>query len=117
MASLIKNVFTQIVSDVTAIDVAIELDKIDATKPHCFVGVQFFTDITGSTKAVPTTGTVAITVRTVNTDLFEIVPDNVIQASAPTTKSWAANSRSIKAVPDSIDVATHYKLVVTCNET
>lgn len=103
-------------SDVVAVGETIELDGLDMGRPHCFVGAQFFSDAAGTTPAVPTAGTVTISVKTFNTQVYEPVADPVITASAPTTRSWSGNSIAVKAVPADIDVATHYKIVATCNE-
>lgn len=103
-------------SAVTAIGANIELDGIDMMRPHCFAGVQFFSDAAGTTPAVPTVGSVVIKVKTLNTQLFEQLVDGTITAAAPASVSWAANTTAVKAEPTGVDVATHYKLVVTCNE-
>lgn len=84
--------------------------------PHNFVGVQFFADAAGLTPVTPGAGTVTITVETVNSlSVFEAPPDNVIDATTPTTVTWDANTRQVKAVPAGITTATHYKLVWTGN--
>lgn len=83
---------------------------------HNFVGVQFFADAAGLTPVTPGAGTVTITVETINNlSVFEAPPDNVIDATAPVTVTWDANTRQVKAVPTGITTATHYKLVWTGN--
>lgn len=110
--------FSQVVSDVTPIGDPVILTGLDLSKVHCFAGVKFYANAAGTTEAVPTVGSVAITIQTINTEpRFEAGPNNDIDASAPTTVTWAANTQTVKATPAGIDVATHYKLVVTCNET
>lgn len=110
--------FSLAISDISPVGNVIDLPGIDASKPHCFLGVQFFADASGSAPAVPTVGSVVIEVKTINTTpLFEPVPGGTINASAPTTISWAANTIRVRATPSGVDVATHYRLVVTCNET
>ncbi len=109
--------FTLYESSVIAIDSVVTLENLDTTKPHCFIGVQFFSDSDGLIPAVPTIGTVFIQVKTLNTQVFEDPPANIIEASAITTVSWAANTVSVRATPSGVDVATYYKVVVTCNET
>lgn len=105
-------------SAVTPIGDAVTISDIEVFKPHCFAGVQFFSDAAGTTPAVAGAGTVVIKIQTVNTvPAFESIPDGVITAAAPTTLSWAANTLKVKAIPAGLTVATHYKLVVTCNET
>lgn len=113
-----NKILTVIYSGVIAIGDAIILDGIDNVKPHCFVGVQFFGDSLGATEAIPTMGTVDIKIQTLNTaPRYEDPPLPQILAVDPTTISWAANTLKVKATPTGIDVATHYRLVVTCNET
>ncbi len=110
--------FTLITSDIVDISTAIDLDNIDASKPHCFVGAQFYSDAQGAAVATPTAGTVSIEVETINTSpVLEPIPDPTIEASAPCTRSWAANTRRVVATPSGIDVATYYSIKVTCNET
>ena len=110
--------FSLLESDITLVNQPISLSGIDAVKPHCFAGIQFFEDPGGIIPAVAEAGTVTITVETVNTTpLLEAVPANVIQASSPTTISWGANTQRVLATPSGIIGPTHYRLIVTCNET
>jgi len=86
--------------------------------PHCFVGIRFYADAGGTTPAVPTAGTVAIEIATVNNSPnFEDPPQPTIDAADPMTVSWAANTQTVHATPAGIDVATHYQMVATFNET
>ena len=101
-------------SAIVAVGVTINLPISDEF-PHNFVGVQFFADAAGLIPATPGAGTVTIMVETLNTLLFEAPPDSVITAATPTTVSWDANTRQVKAIPAGITVATHYKLVWTGN--
>ncbi len=104
-------------SDITPIDDIIDLGDIVVGLPHCFGGVQFFIDDTGTTEALPTTGTVTLTAQTLNTaPRFDEPQANIIIAAEPHTISWEANTIRVKATPLGVDVATHYRLVVTCNE-
>lgn len=113
-----NRIMKTIQSDVAAIGETITLDGLDVTLPHCFAGVQFFADANGNSPATPGAGTVTIAVRTVNTNpVFEAPPSPTIDATAPTTISWAGNTQAVRATPSGITTATHYRLVVTCNET
>lgn len=102
-------------SDVVAIDQIIEL-PVSMARPHCFAGVQFFSDAGGQTMVIPTDGTVTISVMTFNTMVYEEPPEPEIIANSPRTISWDANSLRVRAVPSLIVGATHYKIVVTQNE-
>ncbi len=103
---------------ITAIGSISDIGSLDITKVHCFVGIKFFADSGGVTPAVPTTGTVTITIRTLNnTPNYEDPPINTINAASPTTLTWAANTMAVRATPAGVDVATHYRMFVTCNET
>ncbi len=105
-------------SPIAAIAAVITISGMDITRPHCFVGVRFFADSGGAAEAVPTAGTVTISVQTMNTSpRFELIPISVIQALTPETLSWAANTLQVRATPSDVTVATHYRIVVTCNET
>jgi hypothetical protein len=103
-------------SAVTDIDTTITMLGLDMGRPHCFVGVQFFSDSAGTTPVVPTLGTVTVKIKTYNTQRFELMPESTINAGDPTTISWAANTVAIEVIPSSIDVASYYKAVLTANE-
>lgn len=104
-------------SDPAPIGDPIELDGLEISNPHGFAGVKFYADANGDTEATPTAGTATIEIKTLNTDpRWESFPDNVIQASGPRTVGWGANTTRVRATPDSINVATHWRLVVTLNE-
>lgn len=110
--------FTLIKSEVTPVGDVINLGEIDVTKAHCFAGTQFFADAEGKTEASPSTGSILITIQTLNNaPRFENASSHTINAADPSTVSWSANTRRVKATPTLVDIATHYRLVVTCNET
>lgn len=113
-----NKIFSLVESDVTSIGTTIILDDLDLTRPHCFAGVQFFLDAAGLMPAVPTAGSVVVTAQTINSQpVYETVPGGVITASDPTTATWSGNTKAVKAIPSGVDVATHYKLILTFNET
>ena len=110
--------FTLIESPIVPIDTVIDLESIDAVKPHIFAGIQFFADAQGSAQAIPDAGSVMLTIETVNSSpTLEAPLNNFIDATNIKTADWAANTRRVVATPIGITVATHYRLVVTCNET
>ncbi len=110
--------FSLFTSDIVAIGTEIILDGIDTSKPHCFVGAQFFADDQGAAQAIPTAGSVAIKIQTLNSaPIFEDPPNTTIDPAAPVTLSWAANTTKVKATPTGIDIAAYWRLIVTCNET
>ncbi len=109
--------YTFITSEIVTISTAIELDGIDTTKPHCFVACNFFADSGGTAQAVPTVGSVTIDMLTVNNNpVYDDPGRTSIDASDPTTINFAGNVMQVRATPSGIDVATHYRIVVTCNE-
>lgn len=116
---VLENVdYTQIESEVVTIGTTILLDSIDAVKPHCFAGVQFFSDSEGLSSATPTAGTVQISINTVNTaPVFELPPVSIIDATSPSTINWSANTQRVAATPSAIVGAAFYRLVVTTNKT
>lgn len=95
------------------IDSVVNIVDFPITHPHCFASVQFF-DAQGDPVSAGA-GTVTITVKPTNSNVFESVIDGAIDAASPTTVSWAANTAAIRATPDSIAGAATYKLVVTAN--
>ena len=118
MARIIENLdFTLLESDVVTVGTTITLDNIDTIKPHVFAGLQFFADAQGTIPATPGAGTVTIDVKTLNNGEFEAPPNPIIDATAQTTVDWGANTTEVRATPAGITVATHMKLVVTCNKT
>lgn len=110
--------YVVLTSAIVTVATTITLDEIEPGKPHCFAGAQFFANAGGTTPATPGAGTIDVTIKTVNTDpVFETIPASVITAAVPTTVSWAANALAVKAVPSGVTTATHWRIVVTCNET
>jgi hypothetical protein len=103
-------------SDVTAVGSGVIVEGIDMGRPHCFLGVQFFDSEDADTPAVPTTGTISIKIKTYNSNVWELFAEGNFSAANPATISWAANTIAVWITPSSIDVATHYKAIVTCNE-
>lgn len=104
-------------SAVTSTGLPITLTDIDVGRPHCFAGVQFFSDAAGTVEATPTAGSLSITIQTLNTlPKFESPPDPNIIAASPTTVNWSANTKVVTITPTGIVGALFYKLVVTCNE-
>lgn len=108
---------TVIESDVTPVANVITLNGIAAHKRHCFVGAQFFADAQGQTQATPGAGSIAMAFQAVNTEpVFETVPSSPILGATPVTLAWEANTKTVRATPTGITVATHYRIVVTCNQ-
>ncbi len=119
---VIENKFyTQIISTVVAVSETIIVDRIDTVRPHCFAGVQFFADADGETIATPTAGEVQLSVSTVNSgnngNVFENFTQDSMDLTNLCTRSWAANTTHVRAVPTGITGAAFYKLVVSCNTT
>ena len=110
--------FTLIESTIVSTTTTINLDDIDAVKPHCFAGVQFFDDALGETSASPTAGTVPFLIETVNTTPnLEAAPTASFNTQNLKTITWSGNTKSVQAMPSGITGAAFYRLVVTCNET
>ncbi|AAT69547.1 gp71 [Alphaproteobacteria phage PhiJL001] len=104
-------------SAIVAVTETLTIDGISPVKPHCFLGVEFFADAAGATPATPSAGTLAVDVRTFNNPQhYEAVPSNSIDATAPTTVSWAANTTSARVTPSGIVGAAYYRATVSCNE-
>ena len=83
---------------------------------HSFVGVDFFTDEALTNAIEPTTGTVAITVKSVTCDLEQAVVNSPITASSREVLSFAGNTVSVTATPTGISAGTnYYRLRVATN--
>ena len=114
----LKRGLRRILSDIEVVADTIVINGLDAEAPHCFVGVQFFDDALGATPATPGAGSVLVTVETVNNEgLFEAVPSNSIDATAPVTVSYDANSLRVKFVPTGLTVANFWRAIWTGNKT
>lgn len=105
-------------SDVTAIADPVTLGSLPTQLSHCFIGVQFFDDAAGTSKVVPTGGTVALAVETLNNaSIFEAINGSPMAANAAVTLSWDGNTKAIKATPAAVvgNGVTHYRLEFTAN--
>ncbi len=110
--------FALVESVVVAVADTIDLTGLDSDFPHNFLGVQFFSDAAGLVPVTPGAGSGVVTVETINNEnVFESIPDSTIDATAPSTVSWDANSKSVRIVPAGITTATHWKAVWTGNRT
>jgi len=81
--------------------------------PHCFVGIQQF-DVLGD-PVLAGAGTYAISIRTLNSEVFEPVPGSPIDGTAPMTLDFASNISTIRAVPTGITTVVSYKLFLSAN--
>lgn len=97
-------------------------DTVEPTDPpvresltHCFVGIQQF-DGAGA-PILATAGTYAISIKTVNSEVFEAVPGSPIDGTAPVTLNFAANVSGIRVVPTGVLTAVTYKVVLSANGT
>jgi hypothetical protein len=100
-----------VLGDTITLDLSNEGDFSALT--HVFLGVQMF-DVSGD-PIVDSAGTFAITIQTLNTKQYEAPPTASIDATAPTTISWAANTFKIKVVPSSLSTTVTWKVVATAN--
>lgn len=113
-----KGPMRRIESDIEVVADTIVIDGLTEEMVHCFLGLQFFEDSAGATPGTPTAGSAVVTVETLNSEpVSEPVPSNTIDATAPTTVSWDANTRSVTIVPTGISggSVTHYRAVWTGN--
>ncbi len=95
-------------------------DTIEPTDPpirdsltHCFIGIQQF-DVSGD-PVLAGAGTYAVSVKTVNSEVFEAVAGSPIDATAPVTLNFAANVSNLRVVPTGITTAVTYKVVLIGN--
>ena len=107
--------FRKLVSAIVAVADTIDMAGLDETMPHCFAGIETFSNGTG-TPAVAGAGTVAVTLKTSNCpEVFEPPLDGSIAAPTPTTVGWDANTKAVKLVPTGITTATHWRATITQN--
>ncbi len=104
-----KNVSSSIVLG----DTLILQNPISQGMSHIFIGVQMFNS--SGALILDSAGTFTVTVKTVNTEQFEAVVDGVIDATAPTTVSVAANISEVRVVPSALSDTVTYKVIVTGN--
>lgn len=108
------DIYEQVISSaIAAADTLILEAPLTAGLSHIFVGVQMF-DAQGAL-LVDSAGTFTVTVKTVNTQQWEAVPDGVIDATAPATVDFAANLADIRVVPAALSSTITYKVIVTGN--
>lgn len=80
---------------------------------HVFLGVQLL-DISGD-PIEDSAGSLAITIKTINTEWYEAPPTATIDATALATISWAGNTTAIKVVPTGLTDTVTWKVVATAN--
>ena len=80
---------------------------------HVFLGVQMFDS--GGDPIDDSAGTFTVTIQTINTQKDESPTVSVIDATAPVTISWAANTHKIVVVPASLSTTVTWKIVATAN--
>lgn len=107
--------FTYIESTVTDVRAVTTVDRVDVDKTQCYIGVQFFSDAAGTIPVTPGAGTVTLTVKTLNSNVFETFTGNTITAATPTTVPFTGNVKEVLATPSGVTTASYYKVVVTCN--
>lgn len=108
--------FMTVTSDIVGLNDIIQISGLPSDFPHCYLSAQFY-DSSGD-RVVPSAGTLVMTIETRSGEpFFESTPNNIITASAPTTLNWAANTQSLRIVPDSLAGATSYRIVATFNRT
>lgn len=95
-----------------AVTVEMELDGEFRALTHVFLAVV---PLQAGVPAVDSTGTFTVTVQTLNQKLYEAPVGSVIDATAPTTISWAGNTLKIKVVPAALTDTDTYEVIVTGN--
>lgn len=81
---------------------------------HCFLGVRFF-DAQGQ-PVTPGAGSIAIAVQTLNsTPVWELPEVSNVDATAPVTVDWAANTFAVRGIPTGVTTAVTWEIVITLN--
>lgn len=104
--------YARIQSEVLAIAAGpIEL-SVDPSFVHSFAGLLFFDDPNLETPVQPSTGSATFLIRSVvQPHVFQIIPSNVIQVSAPAQVDWSSNTEVVQVTPTGIVGATHWQLI------
>jgi hypothetical protein len=98
----------------TADSVVITGSPIPWWMPHAFLSVKMY-DVSGG-EIVDSAGTFAVTVKTRNNSQFEAIEDGAsIDATAPTTSSWQANTAAVSVVPSMLADTVTWKVFMTFN--
>ncbi len=111
-ASSIK--LSSAILSITTITLDTDISKL---YQHHFVGVEFFTDGTG-TPGTPSGGAYTIQVETRDLpNVFQSVSSGTVTASLPASVSFAGNPISVRFQPDSIAGVTHFRINIVSNRT
>lgn len=103
----------EFVSAIEAVGNPISLSGLSKVHPHTFVTFEFFGSDDQDDPAVPSAGTLTVTVRLSERAGYEGFTDNVLTLTGATrTVSVAAPVDSILCTPAAIATATHYRAVV-----
>jgi hypothetical protein len=102
------------VSDLAAVADTVDLDGLDPSFTHCFLGIQLV-DVNGD-PVLGGAGTLAVTVYTMNNNQGESPATSSIDATAPVTVDWSGNTTRVEVVPTGITTAISYRVVLTCNK-
>ena len=116
-ARIIENKnFTLTESIIDTVTTPIDLEGIDATKPHCSAGIQFFDDAEGLIVATPSAGNIQVRYQTVNTVPVREKPTPIkVPAGAPETLVWTGNTISVRSSPFGVIGANFYRMRIVCN--
>jgi len=91
-------------------------DRFPIELVHVFVAVKFYDS--GDLPVTPSAGTLAVEVQTAgNQPNWEDPPTTTIDATAPTTLDWSANTYGIRVTPTGLTGVDHWVVVVYFNKT
>lgn len=92
----------------------LELDIV-SKYPHCFLGIEYFSN--DGTSVTPTQGLMYIYRMPSTANVYQTAPIGVLAAQSPQGElAWKGNTSKIKVVPDSISGADSYRVAVVCNK-
>ena len=109
----IRTVTSDAVGKAVTVTLDLTTDRDFGALTHVFLGVQMF-DVSGD-PIDDSAGTFTVTIQTINTQKDESPTVSVIDATAPVTISWAANTHKIVVVPASLSDTVTWKVVATAN--
>jgi len=93
------------------------IQDVDPSYPHNYAGIIFYSDAAGTTKVLPSGGTITFTIATEQqpSDFQDVIDGTGVDAMVPNQVDWNSNSLQVKAEFTSITGASYARIVFTGN--
>ena len=109
----IRTVTSEEVAKTATITLDLSTDGDFQALTHVFLGVQMFD--AGGNLIDDSAGSFAVTIQSVNTQRDEAPTVATINATSPSTLTWALNTYKIVVVPSSLSATVTWRVVATAN--